>query len=282
MADGTKKNKEKSEKNNYRKKMITINSLNETTVTVPIESGGSIEFPPGSLPEGTGVIVEKTRMPILPEYAEAVGEALRIEADGDILNPVWLRILIPQGVVDPSTLAIFRVENSGVATQLMTEVEGIYLVAATPGLSTPSSQGNRTLAATTEFAVSSAEKSKDGANPANSSTFAVGKVPPEYKFQIVGPSSLLPGGTAVYSVSSGFSVTNEKWEVTGPFRLIEKSGGTAIIRANEVNQQETGMITLAFFDDFKGGWLYSTPLSVLVEPDMAVDSYWVDLTTLTP
>ncbi len=135
MADGTKKNKEKSEKNNYRKRRITINNFNRTTLTMPIDSGGSIEFPPGSLPDGAKVTIEPTRTPLLPDDVIPVGEAYSIKTTSELAHPVFVHLPVPEGIEDISKLVLYRVESDGTTTYLVPHIEGDELIAATPGFS---------------------------------------------------------------------------------------------------------------------------------------------------
>jgi hypothetical protein len=93
--------------------------LDDNASIVAIDSGGFIEIPEGALPEGAEVSVETTRMPVLPDGVEPVGEALQITATAELTQPAMLHLPIPAGVGDASGLVIIRVEPDGGTTILM-------------------------------------------------------------------------------------------------------------------------------------------------------------------
>ncbi|MHB1319848.1 MAG: DUF4339 domain-containing protein, partial [Anaerolineae bacterium] len=103
--------------------------------SVALEAGGSLFFPEGTLPAGTVVTSYLAEPPVMPEGATAVGDTREIIVDPLPPSPVLLRLPIPEGVADPSRLAILRVHDSGYSEFLMTEVQGSDLVAYTPGFS---------------------------------------------------------------------------------------------------------------------------------------------------
>lgn len=109
---------------------------NALGTTIPLEPGGSVFVPEGALSAGAQISAELTRSPLLPEGVEAAGNAYLVQASAEPLQPVILRLPVPQGADSPEELVIVRAGADGSITLLQTWVDGLDLVAATPGFST--------------------------------------------------------------------------------------------------------------------------------------------------
>ena len=106
------------------------------TIIVSIATGGSIEIPEGALPEWDEVIVETIDIPILPDDVVPLGIAYLIRSSTELTKPVILRLPIPDGAQDISSLVIVRVTDDGISSILRSSIEGNEVVAQTPGFST--------------------------------------------------------------------------------------------------------------------------------------------------
>jgi len=171
---------------------------------VPIDSGGTITFPPGSLIEGTTVTVESANTPALPEDVVPIGEAFEVVTSSDILQPAFIHLPIPEGVSDPSSLVVYRVTEDGNTTFLIPNIDVDELVAATPGFSV---QGIARLS---------------GAQPA----------------AIIGRDSISFGEYAHYSFGNLspeiISDADIEWRIlAGPVKIVESNRVTVIITMND-------------------------------------------------
>lgn len=203
-----------------------------TTLTVPgiaiaISTGGSLIVPEGALPKDAKVSAMATQMPPLPDDVKPVGDAFSLTASSQPSQPVILRLPIPAGAADPSSLVVIRVESDGAATFLMTEVDGSELVAATPGFS----------------------------------TFVIGELLPGQKVSLIGDVYLTPGQRAAFfpRLEPEVNVRDAKWSVSGNFTLVFESATSAIVQAGKPGD---GLLTYEFLDLARGRrWVGSHMLS---------------------
>ncbi len=183
----------------------------------PIDSGGEIEFPEGSIATSAKLKVAKADSPSLPLGVDAIGETLSISLDVLASRPMTLRLPAPEGV-DLDQVSIFQVESNGDTTLLSTEVVDGFLVAATDHFTTPPTGA----VDSTSLQTIDIEAIKAALGIRNETT-SVPDISPPRNGRIVGPAFLQPGQSALYTLSEFDDVSGEalqiEWNLFGTATL---------------------------------------------------------------
>lgn len=217
---------------------------------ISLDSGGYIEIPEGAFPEyGQISIKEATHAPVLPDGVEPVGEALVISSTREPMQPVTLRLPIPQSVQDSLKLAIIRVESDGTTTVLMSSVEGDELVADTPGFS----------------------------------TFIVGMTREIEVAGIQGKPELLPGQRATYQVmfaNDVLTITGTTWKVSSNASLVFSNDSAATVEAG--NEEGWAWVSCEFIETQNGKRWYGFISFKIKEGHQGPSGFDVSVITRTP
>lgn len=192
--------------------------------TVSIESGGTLVFPAGSLPDGANVETTAAEMPVFPPGVTAVGGAVRIAVDRPVSRPMRLRLPVPPGV-DAGQVSIFQTDDAGTMILLSTEVVDGQLLAATTAHFTSA-------AATAGFERQQAIelgaiKAALGIREAQSD---VPELSPPRQASLSGPQFLQPEQGAFYYLlgldGAAVEALNTRWALYGPGFLESEAFGS--------------------------------------------------------